>query len=67
MIPNKLLQKLSDSEEGNAFLIQLNLFLNEYGKQSSENVSADTHWIESPGPVFHLIRSYMTQESPDLK
>lgn len=57
---------LSRSEEGRAFLTQLQTYLDEYGQRSDKWVFSSPSWIEDPTPVIANLQDYITQPDRDL-
>jgi phosphohistidine swiveling domain-containing protein len=64
--PADVLIALSRSEEGEAFIAQLQAYLDKYGQRSDKWVFSSPSWIEDPTPVINNLQDYITQPDRDL-
>ncbi len=64
--PHEVAGQLGQSEEGRAFLAELDGYLDEYGRRTSMfvNVSAPS-WIEDPTPLIATLQDAVTQPERD--
>jgi pyruvate,water dikinase len=64
--PADVLPALEASDEGRAFLAELEAFLQEYGQRGDKwNISSPS-WIEDPTPVIKNLKDYIGQRDRDL-
>ncbi len=64
--PSEVRSRLSDFEQGRAFIKELDSYLQLYGKRSNNEVLKNPYWIEDPSPVIKNLQNYITQPERDL-
>ena len=64
--PSEVIPKLSDFEEGRAFVKEIDSYLQMYGKRSNNEVLKNPFWAEDPSPVIKNLQNYITQPERDL-
>ncbi len=62
-----IIPALEQSEAGRAFLVDLRIYLDEYGQRSDKWVISSPSWIEDPTPVLKNLKDYITQPDRDLR
>lgn len=53
--------------ESRAFLVELRVFLEQYGQRRDKLTMEDVSWIEDPTPVIKNLKDYITQPDRDLE